>query len=150
MPYNVFQELYPNMPKSALKYSINKNAHIVAYSKEEIKQLGTCVLKVNYDSKTLPQEFFMVGSRFKPIVSLDASHRLGLLMVNCPVYHSWTRNAPIDSVSSADADIPETISKDWIVNNPKYKHLFQGIGRFKYDPVQINLACSLVPIQKPP
>ena len=88
LPYNVFQELYPNMLKSALKNSINKNTHLVAYNKEEIKQLGTCVLKLNYGGKTLPQEFFVVGSRFKPIVGLDASYRLGLLTVNCPVYQS--------------------------------------------------------------
>ena len=150
LPYNVFQELYPNMSKSALKNSINKNTHLVAYNKEEIKQLGTCVLKVNYGGKTLPQEFFVAGSGFKPIVGLDASHRLGLLMVNCPVYQSWTRNKPIDSISGADADIPKMISKDWIVNNPKYKHLFQGIGRFKCDPVQIKLTQNATPVQKPP
>ena len=119
LPYNVFQELYPNMPKSALENSINKNTCLVAYNKEEIKQLGTCVLKVNYGGKTIPQEFFVVGSRFKPIVGLDASRRLGLLAVNCPVYQSWTINKPIDSISGADADIPKMISKDWIVNNPK-------------------------------
>ena len=149
LPY-MFQELYPNMPKSALKNSINKNTHLVAYKKEEIKQLGTCVLKVNYGGKTLPEEFFMVGSRFKPIIGQDASRRLGLLTVNCLVYQSWTRNTPIDSISGGDADMPEMISKDWIVNNPKYKHLFQGIGRFKCDPVQIKLACNAVPVQKPP
>ena len=73
----------------------------------------------------------MVGSRFRPIVGLDASCRLGLLMVNCPVYQSWTRNVLIDSISGADADVPEKITKEWIVNNPKYKHLFKGIGRFQ-------------------
>ena len=138
------------MLKSASKNSINKNTHLVAYNKEEIKQLGTCVLKVNYGGKTLPQEFFMVGSGFKPIVGLDASHRLGLLTVNCTVYQSWTRNYSIDSISGADADIPKTISKDWIANNPKYKHLFQGIGRFKCDPVQIKLTQNATPVQKPP
>ena len=35
LPYNVFQELYPTMLKSALKNSINKNTCLVAYSKEE-------------------------------------------------------------------------------------------------------------------
>ena len=69
------------------------------------------MLKVNYGGKTLPQEFFVVGSRFKPIVGLDASRRLGLVTVNCPVYQSWTRNNPIDSISGADTDIPKTISK---------------------------------------
>ena len=138
------------MPKSTLKNSINKNTHLVAYNKEVIKQLGTSVLKVNYGGKTLPQEFFVLGSRFKPIVSLDASHRLWLLTVNCPVYQSWTRNNPIDSILGADTDIPRTISKDWIVNNPKYKHLFQGIGRFKCDPVQIKLTQNATPVQNPP
>ena len=41
------------------------------------------------------------------------------------------------------------ISKDWIINHPKYKHLFQGIGRFKCDPVQIKLTSNAVPVQKP-
>ena len=108
------------------------------------------MFKVNYGGKTLPQEFFMVNSRFKPIVGLDASHRLGLLTVNCPVYQSWTRNNPINSISGTDADIPETISKDWIVNNPKYKHLFQGTGRFKCDLVQIKLIQNATHVQKPP
>ena len=86
IPYNVFQELYPSMPKSILKNSINCRMHLVAYNKEEIKQLGTCVLKVNYGGKTLPQEFFVISSKFKPIIGLNASHNLGLLSINCPTY----------------------------------------------------------------
>ena len=150
LPYNVFQELYPIMPRSALKNPINRNTHFVDYNKKEIKQLGTYVLKVNYGDTTLPQEFFVAGSGFRPIVGLDASCKLGLLTVNCPVYQSWTRNAPIDSVSSTDTNSPKMISKDWIINHPKYKHLFQGIGRFKSDPVQIKLTSNAVPVQKPP
>ena len=160
IPYNMFQELYPGMPKSALKNSINHRTCLVAYNKEEIKQLGTCILKVNYGGKTLTCNFFVVSSKFKPIIGLDASRNLGLLTINCPIHHSWTRdtrNTPIDilsysfdAISGADADIPEKISKEWIVNNPKYKHLFQGIGRFKCDPVQIKIACYAIPVQKPP
>ena len=160
IPYNVFQELYPDMPKSALKNSINHRTCLVAYNKEEIKQLGTCILKVNYGGKTLTWEFFVVSSEFKPNIGLDASCNLGLLTINCPIYHSWTRdnrNTPIntlsssfDAISGTGADIPKKISKDWIVNNPKYKHLFQGIGRFKCDPVQIKIACNAIPVQKPP
>ena len=160
IPHNMFQELYPGMSKSALKNSINHRTCLVAYNKEEIKQLGTSILKVNYGGKTLTSEFFVISSKFKPIIGLDASHNLGLLTINCPIYHSWTRdtrNTPIDTLSSsfdaisgAGADIPEKISKDWIINNPKYKHLFQGIGRFKCDPVQIKIACNAIPAQKPP
>ena len=155
----MFQELYPGMPKSALKNSINHRTYLVAYNKEEIKQLGTCILKVNYGGKTLTFELFVVSSKFKLIIGLDKSCNLGLLTINCPIYHSRirdTRNTSIDTLSSffaisgADADIPEKISKDWIVNNPEYKYLFQGIGRFKCDPVQIKIAHNAIPVQKPP
>ena len=98
--------------------------HLVAYHKEEIKQLGTFVLKVNYGGKTLPQEFFIVSFKFKPISGLNASHNLGLLSINCPTYQSWTRDAPIDAISGTDAeaDVPEKITKEWIINHPKYQH----------------------------
>ena len=36
IPYIMFQELYPGMPKSALKNSINHRTRLVAYNKEEI------------------------------------------------------------------------------------------------------------------
>ena len=136
IPYNVFQELYPGMPKHVLKNPINHKTCLVAYNKEEIKQLCTCILKVNYGGKTLTCEFFVVSSKFKPIIGLDASCNLGLLTINCPIYHSLTRdtrNTPIetlsssfDAISGTDADIPEKISKEWIINNPKYKYLFSG------------------------
>ena len=114
IPYNVFQELYPGVPKSVLKNSMNHQRHLVAYNKEEIKQLGTCVLKVNYDGKTLPQEFFVVSSKFKPIIWLNASHN------SCPMYQSWTRNAPVDAISGIDAEsVPKKVMKDWIINHPK-------------------------------
>ena len=153
IPYNMFQELYLNMPRSALQNSINKTTHLVAYNKEEIRQLGTCILKVNYGGKTFACEFFVVSSKFKPIIGLDASRNLGLLTVNCPIYQSWTKDATTDAVSSTDcpdANIPERISKEWIINHPKYQHLFKGLGRFKCDLVQIKLTCNAVPVQKPP
>ena len=56
----------------------------------------------------------------------------------------------VSSTDCADANIPERISKEWIINHPKYKHLFKGIGRFKCDPVQIKLTRNAVPVQKPP
>ena len=147
----MFQELYPSMPKSILKNFINCRMCLVAYNKEEIKQLGTCVLKVNYGGKILPQEFFIVSYKFKPIIGLNASCNLGLLSINCPTYQSWTRDAPIDAISgtNAEADVPEKITKEWIINHPKYQHLFKGIGRFRCEPVSIKLKHNAAPVQKP-
>ena len=113
IPYNVFQELQPGMPKSILKNCINRRMHLVAYNKEEIKQLGTSVLKMNYGGKTLPQEFFVVSSKFKPIIRLNASCNLGLLSINCP-NQSWAKDASINAISGTDAeaDVAEKITKE--------------------------------------
>ena len=46
--------------------------------------------------------------------------------------------------------MPETITKDWITNHPKYKHLFQGIGHFKCKPVTIELQSDAEPVRKAP
>ena len=43
--------------------------------------------------------------------------------------------------------IPETITKDWIINNPKYNHLFKGIGHFNCTP---ELQGNAEPVRKAP
>ena len=39
--------------------------------------------------------------------------------------------------------------REWIVNHEKYKHLFQGIGCFKCQPVSIEMPGGSTPIRKP-
>ena len=46
--------------------------------------------------------------------------------------------------------MPETITKDWLVHHPKYKHLFQGIGHFNCKPVSIELQSDAEPVRKAP
>ena len=46
--------------------------------------------------------------------------------------------------------MPETITKDWIINNHKYRHLFQGIVHFKCKPVAIELQSDATPVRKVP
>ena len=46
--------------------------------------------------------------------------------------------------------MPETITKDWIISNPKYSHLFQGIGHFNCKPVTIELQGDAEPVRKAP
>ena len=40
------------------------------------------------------------------------------------------------------------LTKDWNVTNPKYKHLFSGIGHFKCDPVKIEMKPDAEPVRK--
>ena len=42
---------------------------------------------------------------------------------------------------------PSVLTKDWIANNPKYKHLFSGIGHFKCDPVKIEMKSDAEPVR---
>ena len=44
--------------------------------------------------------------------------------------------------------IPSALTKDWIVTNPKYKHLFSGVGHFKCDPVKIEMKPDAEPVRK--
>ena len=90
-------------------------------------------------SNTRMVKFFIVDSRLNPIIGLDDSHKLQLVNFNCPIHQSWTGQTctnlnSFDSVSGKISQmdaIPSTLTKDWIVNHPKYKHLFKGIGKFK-------------------
>ena len=44
--------------------------------------------------------------------------------------------------------IASILTKDWIVTNPKYKHLFSSIGHFKCDPVKIEMKPDTEPVRK--
>ena len=160
LPYNIYKELFPGMPDSVTKRCIDHSVCLVVYNKGEIKQYGHCMLKVNYRGKTIVLPFYIVNSKFKPIIGLDASTKLGLISINCPIHQSWTSHSPTNtSVNAVSPEthsetpvgkVPDTLTKEWITNHPKYKHLFKGIGRFKCDPVHITLAKDTVPVQKPP
>ena len=53
-----------------------------------------------------------------------------------------------DKVSNV-SDIPETLTKEWIINHEKYKHLFQGIGHFKCQPISTEMQEGSTLIRKP-
>ena len=106
-------------------------------------------------------KFFTVDSRLNPITGLDDSHKLQLvdLNFNWPIHQSWTGQKctnlhSFDSISGEISKfcdtIPSTLTKDLIVNHPKYRHLFKGIGKFNMPPVSITLKDNAQPIQKPP
>ena len=46
--------------------------------------------------------------------------------------------------------MPETITKDLIINSHKYRHLFQGNGNSNCKPVTIELQGDAEPIRKAP
>ena len=76
------------------------------------------------------------------------------------MYNTWSSNNPVSTIAAAGADqnhdtvqnntVPEKFTKQWIINSPKYRHLFQGIGKFKINPVSVTLQKDATPVQKPP
>ena len=142
-----------------LHHTIDNSVNLVAYNNKKIKQLGTCTLCVSCGPNTRMVKFFVVDSRLNPIIGLDDSHQLQLVKFNCPIHQSWTGQKctnlnSFDSISGEISKfcdtIPSTLTKDWIVNHPKYRHLFKGIGKFNVPPVSITLKDNVQPIQKPP
>ena len=58
---------------------------------------------------------------------------------------SPTKNLSHDKVSNV-SDIPYTLTREWIINHEKYKHLFQGIGHFKCTPISIEMQEGSIPV----
>ena len=104
------------MPDGVTKNSIDHRVHLVAYNKGEIKHYGCCML--NYSGKTMLLPFYVISSKFKPIIGLDASSKLGLLTINYPIHQSWTSSSPNKTSFGAISggtrvgNVPNTLTKD--------------------------------------
>ena len=153
--------------------SIDHRVQFLAYNKKEIHQHGVCYLHVQSKNHAKLCKFYVVDSKFNPIIGVNSACHLGLLKFTEPVFENWTDTTPISSpelnidvvrktsrnlshdkvakVSNVSnvSDIPETLSREWIVNHEKYKHLFQGIGHFKCQPISIEMQEGSTPIRKP-
>ena len=130
-------------------------------------------------------KFYVVDSKFNPIIGVNSAWRLGLLKFTEPVFENWTDTTPVksselnidavwktskklspDKSLSRDkvekvskvtklsnvsnvSDIPETLMREWIINHEKCKHLFQGIGHFKCNPISIEMQEGSTSVRKP-
>ena len=172
LPLCLYWKIFPNVTQSEMERSIGHRDQLLAYNKKVIKQLGVCYLHVkNSQEHTKLCKFFIANSKFNPIIGENCALRLGLIAFQTPIYQNWSDNVPIDSVDKNATCIagvlsgydpvqtngkhnflqmPETITKDWIINHPKYSHLFQGIGHFKCKPVTIEIQSDAEPVRKAP
>ena len=102
IPKSMFQRLYPGLPYSELRKSIDKRVTLVAYNKQEIKQLGQCCVNVCNSSmgKSKTCKFFVVEDKCNPIIGLNDSIVLQLLCVNVPFTDKWTGNVHSKSSNS--------------------------------------------------
>ena len=116
--------------------------------------------------------FYIIPDRLKPILGVGDALALGLTSFHCPIYENWQSNCDltngVDSIHSnaystvhtgTDTGIVNstpwgftmgTLTKQAIINHPKYAHLFSGIDHFKCKPVHITMKQNGTPVQKPP
>ena len=147
----MFKSLFPGLPHDVLRKSIDKRVTLVAYNKQEIKQLGQCCINVSNLStdKSKTCKFFVVGDRHNPITGLHDSIALNLLSVNVPFTDKWTDKSCSLRTDNIDFEeiSEEKLTHDFILK--KYRKLFSGIGCFKCAPAEIKLKDNAVPVQKP-
>ena len=107
---------------------------------------------VRFGTITKPVYFYVVLDRLKPIIGVSDALNLELTSFHCPVYNNWHDKQDLSqSIDTIQKNSKLTdLTKESIVNHPKYSHLFRGIGRFKCNPVHIMSRQNGVPIQKPP
>ena len=74
--------------------------------------------------------------------------------INIDAVGKTSKNLSCDKVTKVSnisnvSDIPQMLMREWIVNHEKYKHLLQGIGCFKCQPISIEMQEGSTPIRKP-
>ena len=137
LPFDIWQEFFPGQSKFDLAHTIDKGVTLQAYNKSGICQLGTCNLQVSHNGVTHTCHFFVVPSQFHPILGLSDLLALNLISFDCPTTTSWSSShtsAYIDTVTCDSIDNTANLTKPLtmtdIIDNPKYKPLFEGVGRF--------------------
>ena len=131
----MFQQLYPGLPYSDPRKSVDKQVTLVAYNKHEIKQLGQCCVNVCNSStgKSKTCKFFVVEDKCKPIIGLNNSIALQLLTVNVPFtdkrtgnVHSKRSNSRYDEMETEEIGQQKgQLTHDYILK--KYAKLFKGV-----------------------
>ena len=163
LPLRLYKELFTHVTRQEMLRSIDHREQLLSY-KKEIRQYGVCYLHVKSENCVKLCKFYVVDSKFNPIIGVNSACCLGL------VFENWTDTTLIksselnidavqktskdlspdkslshDKVSNV-SDIPEMLMREWIVNHKKYKHLFQGIGHFKCTPVSIEMQEGSIPV----
>ena len=131
-----------------------------------------CYLHVKSKNCVKLCKFYVVDSKFNPIIGVNSTCHLCILKFTEPLFENWTDTTPIksselnidavwktskdlspykslshDKVSDV-SDIPEMLMMEWIINHKKYEHLFQNIGHFKCTPISIEMQEGSMPVQK--
>ena len=77
--------------------SIDHRVQLLFYNKKEICQYAVCYLHVKSQNHVKMCKFYVVDSKFNPIIGVNNACCLGLLKFTEPVFENWTETVPIRS-----------------------------------------------------
>ena len=97
LPLRLYKELFPHVTRQEMLRSIDHRVQLLSYKKKEIYQYGVCYLHVKSKNCVKLCKFYVVDSRFNPILGVNSTCHLGLLKFTEPVFENWTDTTPIRS-----------------------------------------------------
>ena len=81
MPISMFSKLFSQVSLDALKMSVDRNITLYAYNNTQIKQYGTCNMKLSFKGRSTIGKFFVV-EHDTAIIGIHDAEKLDLIRVN--------------------------------------------------------------------
>ena len=138
MPISMFAKLFPKVSLDALNRTVNKSVTLYVYNDTEIKQFGTCSVRLYFKGKLHVCKFFVVEHE-TAIVGIMDSEKLGLIQVNFDMVRKENHIRIIDEVN--EESFKQTIEKE-------YPDLFKGVGLMDGE-ISIKLKDGAIPHVEP-
>ena len=136
MPISMFSKVFPKVSLDALSQTINKSVTLFAYKDTEIKQFGTCSVRLSFQKRSQVCKFFMVEHE-TAIIGITDSEKLGLVSVNFDMVQNEKHVKIIGEVKDEEESFKQTIERE-------YPGLFKGIGLMDGE-ISIKLKDGAVP-----
>ena len=138
IPISMFSKIFPKVSLGALEQTINKGVTLYAYNDTEIKQFGTCSVRLSFRNRSQVCKFFVVEHE-TAIIGITDSEKLGLVSVNFDMVQNEKHIKIVAEVN--EETFKQTIEKE-------YPDLFQGIGLMDGE-ISIKLEDGAVPHVEP-
>ena len=143
MPISMFSKLFSQVSLDTLKRTIDRNITLYAYNNTQIKQYGTCNVKLSFKGRTTIGKFFVVKHE-TAIIGINDAEKLGLIRVNFDLVEE--EQIKIINEVNDSQDFKCQIEKSY----PElFKGIgFKGIGLMKVE-INIKLKDSAIPHIEP-
>ena len=97
LPLKLYKELFPHVTRQEILRSVDHRVQLLAYNKKEICQYGVCYFHVKSKNHVKLCKFYVIDSKFNPIIGVNSACHLGLLKFIEPMFENWTDTTPIST-----------------------------------------------------